>query len=84
MIKKLPNIAVVFMTVIFDALLKLSYFSMVWKKAKIIMIKKPGKDSTDPDNYRLLSLLSSVSKIFEKIIHSRLISYLDATDEIPY
>ncbi|KAL4142126.1 hypothetical protein QTP88_004643 [Uroleucon formosanum] len=83
-LKKLPNKAVVFMTVLFNALLKLSYFPTAWKKAKIIMIKKPGKDNTDPKNYRPISLLSSVSKIFEKIIHSRLINHLNATEAIPH
>jgi len=48
------------------------------------MIKKPGKDNTDPNNYRPISLLSSVSKIFEKVIHTRLISHLNATDAIPH
>lgn len=83
-LKKLPNKAVVFLTVLFNALLKLSYFPTAWKKAKIIMIKKPGKDNTDPKNYRPISLLSSVSKIFEKIIHSRLINHLNATEAIPH
>lgn len=83
-LKKLPNKSVVFMTVLFNALLKLSYFPTAWKKAKIIMIKKPGKDNTDPKNYRPISLLSSVSKIFEKIIHSRLINHLNATEAIPH
>jgi len=32
--------------VLFNALLKLSYFPTAWKKSKIIMIKKPGKDKT--------------------------------------
>lgn len=72
------------MTVLFNSLLKLSYFPTAWKKAKIIMIKKLGKDNTDPINYRPISLLSSVSKIFEKIIHSRLICHLNATGAIPH
>ena len=48
------------------------------------MIKKHGKDNTDPNNYRPISLLSSVSKLFEKVIHSRFISHLNATDAIPH
>ncbi|KAL4104985.1 hypothetical protein QTP88_020260 [Uroleucon formosanum] len=55
-----------------------------WKLATIIMIKKPGKDNTDPRNYRPICLLSSVSKIFEKIIHSRLTNYLNAINAIPH
>ncbi|KAL4143386.1 hypothetical protein QTP88_005723 [Uroleucon formosanum] len=83
-LKKLPHKAILFMTALFNALLKLSYFPTNWKLATIIMIKKPGKDNTDPKNYRPISLLSSVSKIFEKIIHTRLISHLNATDAIPH
>jgi len=83
-LKKLPNKAVVFMTVLFNALLKLSYFPTAWKKAKIIMIKKSGKDNTDPKNYRPITFLSLVSKIFEKIIHFRRIKHLNATEAIPH
>ena len=83
-LKKLPNKVVLFMTVLFKALLKLSYFPTNWKLATIIMIKKPSKGNTDQNNYRSVNLLSSVSKIFEKIIHTRLISHLNATDAIPH
>jgi len=72
-LKKLPHKAVLFMKALFNALLKLSCFPANWKLATIIMIKKPGKVNTDPNNYKPISLLSSVSKIFEKIIHTRLI-----------
>jgi len=46
------------------------------------VIKKSGKDNTDPKNYGTISLLLYNSKIFEKIIHSRLINHLNATDSI--
>lgn len=48
------------------------------------MIEKPGKDNTDPSNYRPISLLSSVSNIFENIIHTILISHLNAIETIPH
>lgn len=52
--------------------------------AKIIMIKNCGKNNVDPKNYRSISLLLSVSKIFENIIQTRFINYLNATDAISH
>jgi hypothetical protein len=83
MYKKLPNKAIMFMTSLFNSLLRLGHFPDNWKKAIIILIKKPGKDKSDPDSYRPISLLTSLSKIFEKVILSRLQNYLNCTDTIP-
>lgn len=38
----------------------------------MIPIPKPGKDLSNPINYRPISLLSSLSKIAEKVILSRI------------
>ena len=46
------------------------------KIAKVIPIYKKGNHS-DPSNYRPISILSNINKIFEKILHKRLYSYLD-------
>ncbi|KAL4125873.1 hypothetical protein QTP88_010110 [Uroleucon formosanum] len=83
MYKKLPNKAIMFMTSLFNSLLRLGHFPENWKKAIIILIKKPGKDKSDPDSYRPISLLTSLSKIFEKVILSILQNYLNCTDTIP-
>jgi hypothetical protein len=72
-----------FMTSLFNSLLRIGHFPDNWKKAIIILIKKPGNDKTDPDCYRPIILLISLSKIFEKVILSRLQSYLNFTDTIP-
>jgi len=55
---------------------------MDWNKASIIMIKKSGKDYTDPKYYSKISLLLYNSTIFENFIHSRLINHLNASDSI--
>jgi retron-type reverse transcriptase len=47
-----------------------------FKIAKVIPVYKSG-DKTNPDNYRPISLLSSFSKILEKVVAIRLTSFLD-------
>ena len=44
------------------------------KIAKVIPIYKKGS-KTDPNNYRPISILSNLNKIFEKLLHSRLYKY---------
>jgi len=45
------------------------------KIAKVVPVPKIG-DTTLLNNYRPISLLTSFSKIFEKVIHSRLMFFL--------
>ena len=53
------------------------------KTAKVIPIHK--KDSKlEVPNYRPISLLSSIDKIFEKLTHSRLIEFLDERQIVYY
>lgn len=74
-IKNLSTKAVVQLMYIINAILKTGYFPDNWKLATIIPIPKPGKDHTDPVNYRPISLLSSLSKVAEKVIVSRINDY---------
>lgn len=53
---------------IVNGCLRTCYYLNAWKRASIIGILKPGKDPTLPDSYRPIALLSSISKILEKII----------------
>ena len=55
----------------FNELLRLGYFPTPWKSAKVILIPKPNKDRTKPENYRPISLLPALGKIFERIIDNR-------------
>lgn len=60
---------------IINASLKLAYFTIHWKIGLIIPILKPGKKSNEPSSYRPISILSTLSKLTEKIILKRLNDY---------
>ena len=71
MIKNLPNVAIIVLSIIFNTILKLGVFPKMWKTSQIKMILKPGKDSTIPSSYRPISLLSCLSKLFEKVFQRK-------------
>ena len=77
---ELKNLSVDFfhhLAKIFNKCLELGYFPSRWKLAKVIPIHKPGKDPTDAKSYRPISLLSSISKLFEKLILRRILEFAD-------
>ena len=78
MLKRLPKAAVEYLAKIFNAIQKLGYFPQAWKTATIKMVPKPGKDKKEAKNWRPISLLSCLGKLFERIATSRLTSYLEA------
>ena len=51
-------------------------FPKCLKIAKVIPIFKKG-DKRNPENYRPISLLSSKSKVFEKLLQSRMIKFYE-------
>lgn len=67
-LKNLPEKFVLLLTRIINGCLRLSYFPKPWKCATIITIPKSGKDLKTPSNYRPIALLSSMSKVFERVI----------------
>ena len=44
----------------------------------IIPIRKPGKDPSNPKNYRPIALTSYIGKIMERIITERLFFYMES------
>ena len=51
-------------------------FPECFKVAKVIPLFK-GRDKQDPNSYRPISLLPGFGKLFEKVISTRMLSYLD-------
>ena len=48
-----------------------------WKEAIVIPIPKPGKDSTNPANYRPIALTSCICKTMERMVNDRLVWFLE-------
>jgi Reverse transcriptase (RNA-dependent DNA polymerase) len=61
---------------IFNLSLTSGTFPTKLKRSRIVPIFKAG-DPENCDNYRPISLLSSISKILEKIVHVKLVNHLD-------
>lgn len=78
MLKELPNETIQQLASLMSACIKCGYFPKVWKHALTKMLPKPGKPSNKAANYRPISLLSCVGKLFERCIAARLYSYLES------
>ena len=63
---------------LFNSIVHLGYFPSIWKSGHIVMLHKPGKPKTDPNNYRPITLNSCICKTLERIINGRLNNYLEA------
>ncbi|MBW0471917.1 hypothetical protein O181_011632 [Austropuccinia psidii MF-1] len=58
---------------LYNLCLKQGTYPTRWKEACTDIIKKTSKDNyTDPKTYRLIELLDTLGKLFEKIINNRL------------
>ena len=68
------NIIVHPLSAILNQCIAFGYFSNNLKIAKVIPVYKTGP-TNQPGNYRPISLLSSTSKIFERLILNKLISF---------
>ena len=75
-LKYAENFVVPFLTKLFNKLYDTSYFPLDWCKSVIIPLFKKGEDS-NPDNYRGISLLSIVSKVFTAILNKRLYAWAE-------
>jgi hypothetical protein len=72
-LRHLPRRLLVHLTHLINHWIRLSHFPAPWKEAKVIALRKPGKDPKFPQNLRPISLLSSTGKVFEKLFYILLI-----------
>lgn len=70
-LKKSSDLAIEFMTIIFNNCINNGYFPNMWKIGKIVPIKK-SNTSISIGNLRPISMLSNVGKLFEKILRDKM------------
>ena len=64
-------------TKLFNCILKAEYIPEQWRQGLIVPIYKgKNKSMSDPGSYRPVSLLSAVYKLFEKLLNTRINTYL--------
>ena len=79
-LKHAENSVVPFLTKLFNRLYDASDFPVDWYKSVIIPLLKKG-DDTNPNDYRGISLLSIVSKVFTAILHKRLFTWAEQEEK---
>lgn len=83
LLKNLPRRSLFFLANIFNTCLRKGYFPKSWKHANVLLFSKPGKDKKLLSSYRPISLLSMLSKLFEKVINNRLRQQLTDREVLP-
>jgi len=77
MLKQLPESMLLVLAQLYTACLLVGYFPLLWKSAIGVMIPKPGKDLKLASSYRPISLLSTLGKLFERVIATRMQTHFD-------
>ena len=78
MVKNLHDTALSELHKMMAELWKRGEFIPKWRKSIVLSFLKPGKDPTEKSSYRPVSLTSTVCKIMEKIVNTRLIRTLNS------
>ena len=83
LLKELPRKGIALITALFNSILRVEHFPAQWKVAQILVILKPGKPANEVKSYRPISLLPVLSKLFEKLLLTRIKPFLSTKDIIP-
>ena len=62
---------------LFNKCLKESYFPNWWKVSSVVPVFTNVEERSTAKNYSPVSLLSVVSKVFEKLVNNRVADYLE-------
>ncbi|KAL4119135.1 hypothetical protein QTP88_011986 [Uroleucon formosanum] len=79
----LPKKAIIHLTHIFNSVLRLSYFPILWKYSIIILVPKPNKPPDSISSFRPISLLPFFAKILERLLLKRILPSLTTNSVLP-
>lgn len=77
MLKATCNVIAKPLEAIFNLSIRTGVFPQAWKSAAVVPIHKCGSKDL-PNNFRPISLLGSISKLLERIVNKRLVSFLES------
>lgn len=80
LLKNLPAGAKSGLLSAYNEVLRQARTPVEWRRARSLFLKKPGRDSSDPNAYRLLCMLSCLRKLMEKMIGLRLDYWANTND----
>ena len=81
LLKRLKKIVIPIMCKLCNASLSSGVFPEIMKLAEVVPLYK-GKNPHEECNYRPISLLTTMSKILEKVVYSQVYRFLDNTKQI--
>ena len=78
----LPDKTLHVLLAVFNHVWTTGLFPSSWREAEIVPIPKPGKDLSNPNNYRPIALTSCICKTMERLVNARIVWYLESNNLI--
>jgi hypothetical protein len=82
LLKKLPVEAKNILLILYNNIINNAFYPPKWKEAILTPLLKPGKDAEDPASYRMIALLSNLSKVFEVFIQGKITKHIEEKEII--
>ncbi|MCV6636077.1 reverse transcriptase domain-containing protein [Candidatus Albibeggiatoa sp. nov. NOAA] len=76
LLKECPDLIAESLTLIFNQSLSTGIFPDEWKSARVTPLYKNSGKRNDPTNYRPISVIPVVAKVFERVVYDQLYHYL--------
>ncbi|KFM66319.1 putative RNA-directed DNA polymerase from transposon X-element, partial [Stegodyphus mimosarum] len=84
-LKHLSHKSLTALLTLYNRVWKERNFPSAWRRAVVVPIAKPGKDPKNSLNYQPIAVTSFMCKLFEKMVNSRLVYFLESNNIIsPY